>query len=237
MSQALPTDEMFWGDPSNCLFQNGPESPFHLSPVVPNSAAPGTVSPVLLQPISFFLSEPANSHVQQIDDGFTAALQDHSLVINPKELGFAANVWSDQQSVTFGDIVKEFFRARNSRKTRFSHKLFNALKISSAFPQLLPFIGVQWVTQDVMRIQKQVFARLLNINAIDGSLFHRQGNFPSHGFVELTVGEARDLGIDLSGVDYDNVRLLKDQNGIFVESCCANDLSQCKWINSRKNGK
>jgi hypothetical protein len=75
--------------------------------------------------------------------------------------------------------------------TRFLHKLFNALKISEVRPSLYPFVGVQWVTDTILKVDKARFARLLGTKCIDGALFHQQGNFPSHGFAELRIEEAR----------------------------------------------
>lgn len=44
-----------------------------------------------------------------------------------------------------------------------------------------------WVKDTVFKVDKCVFGRLLGIKSYDGGLFHSQGNFPSHGFRELTL--------------------------------------------------
>jgi hypothetical protein len=60
---------------------------------------------------------------------------------------------------------------------------------------------------------------LLGIEAINGSLFNKQGNCPSHGFVEIGGVDARKLiGPDVFvGVDFDNVRLIAHQSGGFCQ--------------------
>jgi hypothetical protein len=52
---------------------------------------------------------------------------------------------------------------------------------------------VRWVTDCVFLVQKVIFAQLLGVRTIDGSFFHQEGNFPSHGFVELAFPEAQEI--------------------------------------------
>jgi hypothetical protein len=156
--------------------------------------------------------------------------------VNPKKLGFIPNgFWADGD-LTLGHIVESFFQKRNTANCRFFHKLFNALRLSAAFPELARHIGVEWITQDVLRVDKFVFARLLRIKAIDGSLFHQQGNFPSHGFVELSESDARAECPPhlLVGVDYEAVRLLKHQSGVITRDCSSKESENCRWVNAKK---
>jgi hypothetical protein len=50
-------------------------------------------------------------------------------------------------------------------------------------------------------------------------LFHQKGNFPSHAFIKLSERAARETlaDADLEGFDYENVRLLTHQPGIFIK--------------------
>ena len=64
--------------------------------------------------------------------------------------------------------------------------LFNALKISEAFPEYQNYVGVEWLTAKIFKVNKFQFARLLAIGTIDGSLFHKQGNFTTHGFIQVS---------------------------------------------------
>ena len=170
------------------------------------------------------------------DSDFNLNCEECEFVINPQKLGFIPpNSWMDKE-ITFGYLVSSFFQKRNNASSRFSHKLYNALRLSSAYPNLAPYIGVEWITPTILKVNKYTFARLLKIKTIDGSLFHQQGNFPSHGFVELTEKESHECltSEQLEDVDYESVRLLKHPAGIFTKDCTGSDIADCKWINSRR---
>jgi hypothetical protein len=89
-------------------------------------------------------------------------------------------------------------------------------------------VGVIWELPFIIRVNKGQFARLLGLQAVDGSLFHQQGNFRTHGFLELNREQVRAYcpNIDLSQVDFDEVRLLIHQPGIFVKTCTEQQLQQ-----------
>jgi hypothetical protein len=177
---------------------------------------------------------PVTRSVSDVD--FEKKCSDGTAVFNPHKIGFIpSEFWSDK-SFTFGQLVKEFFQRKNRSNCRFSHKLYNALKIVGEDPSFSEWTGIGWVTDKVLRIDKMAFARLLAIKTVDGSLFHQQGNFPSHGFLELTEETAsqfvpKDV---LRSVDFDNVRLLVHQPGLFTRGCTEEEIEQCKWISSRK---
>jgi hypothetical protein len=106
--------------------------------------------------------------------------------------------------------VADFFQKKNNSNSRFSHKLYNALKIADDGPSYVGFFGVEWISETVLKVDKRAFARLFGIRIINGSLFHQHGNFPSHGFVQVSEKMARETfsEADLAGVDDDDVRLL-----------------------------
>jgi hypothetical protein len=173
--------------------------------------------------------------VTQSDLAFAQICGDRSIRLNPHRLGFVpAKSWHDGD-LSFGQLVMEFFRKKSNAASRFVHKLFNALKLVETDPGYATVVGVRWVSDTVLRVDKRSFARLLGIKTIDGSLFHQQGNFPSHGFVELSAREARTcLPVDASvGVDGDEVRLLVHTPGVFVRQCPEGAIGSCKWISSR----
>jgi hypothetical protein len=183
------------------------------------------------------LPDPPSVHLDaDADAEFNQVCSDAAVVINPQKLGFIpSQFWSDE-SLTFGQLVKDFFQRKNHANSRFSHKLYNALKITVDDPFYIDFIGLEWVTDVVLKIDKRVFARLLAIKTVDGSLFHQQGNFPSHGFCELSEKTglefvSREL---LESVDFDNVRLLVHQDGVFTRNCTEADIERCKWMSVRK---
>jgi hypothetical protein len=88
----------------------------------------------------------------------------------------------------------------------------------------------------VIRVDKAKFARLLGIRTPDGSLFHQQGNFPTHGFVEVSPSEARATvsPCQLESVDYDNVRLFVHRSGDFFRGCGSEIETKCAWISCRR---
>jgi hypothetical protein len=168
------------------------------------------------------------------DVTFKALCDDPTVVFHPRTLGFLPLYWPDGQQ-TFGDLVSRFFKRKNSSNSRFLHKLFNALIIQELDVRCREVVGVEWATDAVLRVDKLKFAQLIGVKTIDGCLFHRQGNFPSHGFVELSVEQARVLLPPhvLAGVDFDTVRLLRHEPGIFVRGCGPGVAEMCKWRSDR----
>jgi hypothetical protein len=110
----------------------------------------------------------------------------------------------------------------------------NALILAEKAPTFRPFLGVQWVTDEVFVVNKFVFACLLGVRTVDGSFFHQQGNFPSHGFVELSFQEASEIAEErgLGPVDSTNMRFLKHGSGGLTRKSTEFDLAQLKWIPS-----
>jgi hypothetical protein len=138
---------------------------------------------------------------------------------------------------TFGELVNEFFSRKSSANSRFLHKLVNALKLTDSNPGLFELVGVAWVTDRIFKVDKVRFARLLGIKAIDGSLFHKQGNFPSHGFVEICPegGKAMLTAKELEGIDFDVVRLLRHESERFSRGHPPNMDELCKWHGARRS--
>lgn len=176
-----------------------------------------------------------NGDFPESNENYTNALHDQSIVINPAEVGLVPSVFWVSPSVLFGDIVINFFQKKNNSNCRFPHKLFNGLQIVEQRPELYNFIGVKWLNNYVFKVDKYIFGRLLGITSYDGGLFHSQGNFPSHGFREV-VGESElaGLGIDLSGIDFERVRVITHTNG-FAKDVDETTISQLKWNNGNNN--
>jgi hypothetical protein len=165
------------------------------------------------------------------NETYEHALVDPRLEFHPQSAGFVpSNYWLNTP-VTFGELCAKFFRRKNNSSCRFPHKLYNALILVSKNPAIFPVVGVRWVTETVFLVDKFVFGRLLGISAFDGGLFHRQGNFPSHGFVEIPVEGAagfalRNLGEEFDG---DRFRLLRHKSGEFKQGCSQEFFNTCKW--------
>ena len=171
------------------------------------------------------------------DERFFNACNDKTFVINPFSMGFIPSKYWPNENIPFGDIVADFFQRKNNANCRFSHKLFNAIQISKYFPDLKFFSGVEWIGSKVLKVNKRQFARLLGIHSIDGSLFHHQGNFSTHGFVEVSEEEATQIeGKDIGQIDFSRIRLLIHQAGVFVRDVTEEQLNQCKWVSSKKKG-
>jgi hypothetical protein len=167
---------------------------------------------------------------------FDAICADSSITFNPHKLGFIPlDAWEDRD-FTFGELVRSHFRKKCSLTTRFFHKLFNALKIVESDSFYSVFLGIEWASHSILKVDKKSFARLLGIKTIDGSLFHCQGNFPSHGFREIGVWEAKGKVSEenLLNVDFDCVRLLVHATGLFVRGANSDVVEHCKWVNSRR---
>jgi hypothetical protein len=166
-----------------------------------------------------------------VDPKFLNCALDDSNTLNPVALGFIPkSIWDTGKEVKFGDLVTDFFQRKNNGSTRFHHKLYNALKITGANPEWFRFVGVTWISPIVLRVDKRIFAQLLGIKTVDGSLFHQQGNFPTHGFVELSIAEARGLlkAADVEGVDFDAIRLLVHGPRKFVREAREEAIENCR---------
>jgi len=155
------------------------------------------------------------------DQLFNELLSNRSSSLNPTALKFIPSFFWPNKDIPFVDIVFDFFRRKNNINCRFLHKLYNAIQISTISDMYADLVGVRFITTNVLKVNKGAFARLLGIKSVDGGLFHKQGNFPTHSFVELTAEQAAQYceGIDLSSVDFDEVRLLVHLPGIFTNNC------------------
>ena len=154
------------------------------------------------------------------DQLFNDLIMNPAATLNPARLGFIPSFFWPDRDIPFVDLVYDFFQRKNNVNCRFIHKLYDALKMSTVSAVYAELAGVRWVSPNVICVCKGQFARLLGIKSIDGSLFHQQGNFTTHGFVELNREQAarycRDL--DLSQVDFDDVRLIIHQPGYFTST-------------------
>jgi hypothetical protein len=165
------------------------------------------------------------------DPDFVNFCRDRNAVLNPLWLGFIpASAWDDCE-VTFGTLVTDFFQRKNNASCRFVHKLYNALRITTEDPFYFQYVGVQWISDSVMKVDKHIFAQLLGIKSIEGALFHLQGNFPSHGFVELSRSQALEsLSQEaFAAIESDHVRLLKHAAGTFVKDATEAAIRRVTW--------
>jgi hypothetical protein len=221
---SLPTDPYFSPDTGSFHQSNDSLPPPKRPPILPNF--PRSPPDARHFPFAHSVSFPQ----PQLENDFQLACADRTLLFKPYELGFIPIPWP-QRKRSLGDLVKAFFTKKRSQNSRFCHKLVNALKITDCDRNYFNLISVAWVADTVFKVDKVRFARLLGIKAIDGSLFHRQGNFPSHGFVEVDVAEAKQMisREELQGVDFDIVRLMKHESGTFTRGITPHWDNQCRW--------
>lgn len=163
---------------------------------------------------------------------FEKVCSDPTVVINPQNMQFIPETAWGNQWITFGCLVSSFFHKRNSMHCKFPIKLYNALKITQFRPDLLPYVGVEWITETVFRVHRDEFARLIGVRAIDGGLFHQQGNFPSHGFRELSFAESNEISTryGLGRPDLSKVRFIRHSSPQFNRFSSQIDMEDCKWI-------
>ena len=200
---------------------------------LPDPPRPKAKRPRSNQPRQKILPEALNDDGPASNTAYQAAMADATLTISPQELGFLPSSYWVTSDSTFSDLVTKFFQRKNNANCRFPHKLFNALAIVEHRDTMWNLIGARWVTDDVFKIDKYIFGRLLGINSIEGGLFHRQGNFPSHGFIELSMAEVDEMKKQYGGledVDMDRVRLLRHPGGLFTKASDEETINKCKWI-------
>lgn len=163
---------------------------------------------------------------------FDDAFENMDLILDPYSIGFIpSDDWKNKR-MTFHQIVINFFRKKNSSKCLFIYKLYNALRLSEINPEFTYICGVSWWNKTSIRVFPIIFAKLLGIKAIDGSLFHKQGNFTTHGFIEVEPTLVKKM---IPNFDFTCERLLCHSNNLFVQGCNEKDLLCCKWRNSTKN--
>lgn len=186
------------------------------------------------------MGQADHSHMQLLDgtsslEVFNTSMDSMPLhqqaIIDPVNLGFIPRVQWNPGYLSVYSLQQSYFSRKNNINRRFEHKLWNALRITSQFPELTRYIGVCWVSDTVIKCYKNPFARLLSINCVDGGLFHKQGNFTRHGFLQLTDIEAKSQfnPRDIEDVDFRNVLLLYHKDGTFKANADEATICNCRW--------
>jgi hypothetical protein len=166
------------------------------------------------------------------NERFEEAMADPVQSISPRMLGFMPSSYWLNTSISFGDLVIKFFHRKNNSACRFPHKLYNALTLVENTPCMFALVGVRWITDTAFLVDKLIFGRLLGIQSFDGGLFHRQGNFPSHGFRSLhpdQLAAIQSPGFDSNMVDYDRYRVMEHSTGLFKRAVSDDFFETCKW--------
>jgi hypothetical protein len=90
------------------------------------------------------------------------------------------------------------------------------------------------MSERIIKVYKHVFAKLLGIGAVDGGLFHKQGNFTRHGFVQVPDLLARqELGDDqMADVENREIVMLEHKDHAFTMKSTEETIGLCRWENA-----
>lgn len=222
---------------SPLLFLSSPQPELVKTPfMIPATQSTMDYNTIYQRKLAQMMNQPDPQTLAKEEAIFNAALRDPTLFVSPLQLGFIPQSNWQNRFYSFGELVTDFFQRKNHTYCRFSFKLFNALKLSQYCETYAILVGVRWLNDNILRVDKRAFARLLGIKSIDGSLFHQQGNFSSHGFVEIPAEDVAKIcpDVPLAGIDYDAVRILYHADHVFTRNCTESDIENCRWTNSRK---
>jgi hypothetical protein len=190
-------------------------------PVSSSFALPPRPDPPLRLP-DIYTTCPELIHFKPAFEGLAdraaPAFDPNEALLRPVDLGFLPkSEWMPAQ-LSLWDLRQMYFTRRNGLARQFEFKLYNALAITSAFPESYELVGAVWVTDRVMKINARAFAGLLGIHTVQGGLFHKQGNFSRHALDHVFKMTAPEIGKlpECAEVDDYQVRLYTDRLGRFV---------------------
>ena len=174
---------------------------------------------------------PCYQHIVPVTAPIISLNSLSNIHINPFRLGFLPTEIADDKMISLSELMKTHFQTRSTKKIRFEHKLWNALCITKSNPIMFNVVGVMWITNTIMKVHRTVFANLLGITKPTAALFNIQGSFPSHGFVEVDINEARSQVDPFQLVDVDGIqiRLFKHEHLQFTSSSGIECLLNCRW--------
>lgn len=175
-------------------------------------------------PIDFSLGsavDDPNTLLALSTQSFNMAMSNRSLVFQPMTLSFEPyEYWLFQErSLSFNDLVCKFFRHNKTNFTKFMYKLYDMLRITTVFPSLKQAVGVYFINDVAISVDKYAMINMLSLNPknVDGSLFHKQGNFPTHGFIEVTSENYKEAGFTKNPVyKSKSIRILFNKDHKFV---------------------
>jgi hypothetical protein len=133
--------------------------------------------------------------------------------------------------VPVSKVVSEFFGRKLGKKLTFQFKVFNALSVTLYYPEYFRYFGVQWISAYLFKVNKSIFGKLLSLRVINGSLFNRQGAFPTHGFEQVASGDLQEEVLEGSTWDVDNsdVRIIRHRDKHFHVRSSIQDLMKCGY--------
>ena len=154
------------------------------------------------------------------------------IIIDPIKLNFLPKeLWLSSQ-ISIGSLIQSFFKARSTKTLRFEHKLWNALVLSQNYPELIPILGIFWVSHQLIKVNRDVFGNLINVTKPAAALFNNQGSFLTHGFIEVSKEEAIENGLPpeyCTDIDESIIRLFKHSIGLLTAKSKKEDVLMCRW--------
>ena len=118
------------------------------------------------------------------------------------------------------------------------YKLYNMLLLTSKLPQLKNIVGVFWINKFVFCVEREKIARMLGLsdNCVNGALFNMQGNFPTHGFIEVTSDNLKEVGLSENCIKFQvDVYYYTHKDRTFTMRCMtAEEINDIKYKNENK---
>lgn len=114
-------------------------------------------------------------------------LKIHDRLFNPHDIGLVPQrFWSKyNMDISITEFMNMNLQSRRNRHSRFEYRIYNILRLTLLNPELVLILGASWISDTVFWVTKNILADALNVTrCANGALFHRQGNFPCHGFIE-----------------------------------------------------
>ena len=192
------------------------------SPLTINNQMTSSTSTI---PIDFSMgsmtTDDPNAFYALSAQSFNMAMSNRSLLFQPMALSFEPyEYWLFQErTLSFNDLVCKFFRHNKTNFTKFMYKLYDMLRITTVFPSLRHAVGVYFINNVAISVDKYAMINMLALNPknVDGSLFHKQGNFPTHGFIEVSNENYKEAGFTKNPVyKSKSVRILFNKDHKFV---------------------
>jgi len=171
-----------------------------------------------------------------VDSRFEAIKNDMNVKFNPVSLEFIPSDYWNNTNITFYDMLTTYFQVQETQNSRFSNKLYNALKIVNHDPFYSLIVGVEWISDAILKVHGPVFARFLDLIDYENSLFGQEGRFANHGFQELTEKEIVSMcsAEKLEDIDFIETRALIHQYGVFTQNITEKQLIENRWIRAKR---
>lgn len=171
------------------------------------------------------------------DDESVNFFNGKKIMINPKELGFLPKYFWKNLELELGQIIDQFFKIRSTKRLRFEYKLWNALAITKVYPDLYDVIGVLWVSEVIIKVNRTIFGSLIKVASPAAALFNHSGSFATHGFLEISLRQVKGYVPEnvVDDVDESIVRLYIHSTNSFTLRSSENDISNCKWVKANSS--